>query len=392
MSLEALVEISRHYGKNPDYVLAGGGNTSWKDGKTLYVKGSGISLAEVDPGSFVQMDRDALGLIFGKAYPDDSAAREKAVLQDMLAARKVGEEDKRPSVEALLHDVLPFSFVVHLHPALVNGFTCSRQGEKAAAEIFGDDAIWIPSTNPGYVLSKEVKTAMDAYSARKHRAAAVVFLQNHGIFVGDNSSKGIRAQYGEVMDKIGAWIKRSPDFSGEEIIPIGKIISIEEIISAGEQVAAGVNQAGYMAREIGQTLALLAGVAVFMQSTEINAVVKDSCSFMPVSSAFTPDHIVYAGSDPLFAEAENEAGLKTAWESHVGKTGRAPKIVAVKGLGVFGVAATEKAAHIALDLFKDAVKVAVYSESFGGYSFMPQEQIDFINNWEVERYRASVSA
>jgi hypothetical protein len=38
------------------------------------------------------------------------------------------------------------------------------------------------------------------------------------------------------------------------------------------------------------------------------------------------------------------------------------------------------------------VKIAVYSESFGGPCFMPQAKIDFINNWEVERYRSSVSA
>jgi hypothetical protein len=37
------------------------------------------------------------------------------------------------------------------------------------------------------------------------------------------------------------------------------------------------------------------------------------------------------------------------------------------------------------------VKVAVYTESFGGPLFMPPDQIAFINNWEVERYRSKVS-
>jgi rhamnose utilization protein RhaD (predicted bifunctional aldolase and dehydrogenase) len=161
MSLEALVEISNYYGKNPDYVLAGGGNTSWKDGKTLYVKASGTSLAEVVPDSFVKMDRNALARIWEKQYPESSDERESAVLADLMAARKAGEEKKRPSVETLLHDILPFTFVVHLHPVLVNGLTCSQQGEKAAEEIFGKDAIWIAPVNPGYVLSRIVKTAID---------------------------------------------------------------------------------------------------------------------------------------------------------------------------------------------------------------------------------------
>jgi hypothetical protein len=60
-------------------------------------------------------------------------------------------------------------------------------------------------------------------------------------------------------------------------------------------------------------------------------------------------------------------------------------------VGVFGAATTEKAAELSLDLFKDTVKVAVYSESFGGPCFMTADKIDFINNWEVERFRSQIS-
>ena len=78
-------------------------------------------------------------------------------------------------------------------------------------------------------------------------------------------------------------------------------------------------------------------------------------------------------------------------KNHIDKTGRPPKIAALQGLGVFGIGATEKAASLALDLFIDSVKVAVYSESFGGPRFMTHDEIDFINNWEAERFRTSVS-
>lgn len=370
MSIEELVEISRYYGKNPDYILAGGGNTSWKDGDTLYVKGSGFSLAEASSDSFVKMDRTALSGILTKTYPESSAERESAVLADMMAARKPGEESKRPSVEALLHDIVPFNFVVHLHPALVNGLTCSCQGEAAMTQIFGEKAIWIPSTNPGYVLSKTVKIAMNAYSARHGEQAKIIFLQNHGIFAGADDAGDVKEVYGEIMRKIDARIKRRPDFYDEKRLTDNTAAPVDKIIKA---------------------LSELAGFAVFMQSKEILRVVKDHASFDPVSSAFTPDHIVYAGSAPLFTEANNETSLKEAWKNHSDKTGRNPKITAVRGLGVFGTAASEKAALFALDLFKDSVKIAVYSESFGGPLAMSQEQIDFINNWEVERYRSNVS-
>jgi rhamnose utilization protein RhaD (predicted bifunctional aldolase and dehydrogenase) len=367
MSIETLVEISRFYGKNPDYVLAGGGNTSWKDSDTLYVKGSGMALAGAVPDSFVKMDRKALARIWEKKYPEASAERESAVLADMMAARKAGEEQKRPSVEALLHDILPFAFVVHLHPALVNGLTCSRQGEAAMREIFGDAAFWIPSTNPGYILARLVKTAMDDYRAKHGKPAAVIFLQNHGVFAGADSVDGVTELYDEIMSKIGARIRRKPDFTGE---------------SAG----------GAVVDAITRTLAELAGGSAFFPGgREIAALVTSRASFAPVSSVFTPDHIVYAGSDPLFSEAQTETGVREDWKNHVQKTGRNPKIVAVQGLGVFGAAATEKAAGLALELFRDTVRVAAYTESFGGPRFMTRDQIDFINNWEVERFRSGVS-
>jgi rhamnose utilization protein RhaD (predicted bifunctional aldolase and dehydrogenase) len=286
-----------------------------------------------------------------------------------MDARKPGEEKKRPSVETLLHDILPFAFVVHLHPALVNGLTCSQRGEKTAEEIFGKDAIWIAPVNPGYTLSKIVKTAIDEYKSKNGKAAAVFFLQNHGVFVGDNSAEGIKKTYEDIMNKIGARIKRRPDFSDEKILYDDPQIS-DKI----------------------KTLAGLAGSAVFMRGGEISALVKDCASFAPVSSAFSPDHIVYAGSDPLFIESNKSAAIHDEWTQYVEKTGRKPKIVALQGLGVFGVGASEKAALLALELFRDTIKVAVYSQSFGGPLFMTKDKIDFINNWEVERYRAKVSA
>ena len=366
MSIEALVELSRFYGNNPEYILAGGGNTSWKDGDTLFVKSSGFSLADATADSFVKMNRKALALIWEKTYPQSSEQRESAVLADMMAAKKPGEEQKRPSVEALLHDILLFAFVVHLHPALVNGLTCSRRGEEAARKIFNDDILWIPSTNPGYILSKLVKTASGSYHEKHRKFPQVILLQNHGIFVGADSPDGVKELYGEIMSKIGAMIQRKPDFSDEK-----------RTGGAGE---------------ISRTLAdLCAGDAAFMSGGEYAALLKSRDSFAPVSSAFTPDHIVYAGSDPLFTEARTGEGIRQDWKNHVGKTGRNPKIIAVRGMGIFAACATEKAANIAMDLFRDSVKVAVYAESFGGPLFMTADKIDFINNWEVERFRSSVS-
>jgi len=373
MNMNELVEISRFYGSNPEYTLAGGGNTSWKDDNTLYVKASGTSLAQATEDSFVKMNRHSLSRIWEKAYPDSSDEREKEVLADLMAAKCEGEGDKRPSVEALLHDIIPFAFIVHLHPALVNGLCCSQNGEAAAKMIFGDDALWIPSTNPGYILSRLVKLELAEYYKNFQKYPSVILLQNHGVFTGADSSDGIKSKYEMLMSKISEKITEHPDFTDETRI-------FADGSSARNEVGKIIN-----------ILSGLAGYSCFMQSIAILQFLKSKKSFYPVSSAFTPDHIVYSGSDPLFTSVKDSVLLKDEWNKHVKKTGRNPKIIAIKDFGIFSAAATEKAACFACDLFKDTVKVAIYSQNFDGPLFMEKDKIDFINNWEVERFRSSVS-
>ena len=377
MSLEALTAISRFYGADSSYVIAGGGNTSFKDDAALYIKGSGTALADVEPRSFVRMDRAALSRIWEQTYSPNSDEREQAVLADLMAARMAGEEDKRPSVETLLHDILPFAFVVHTNPALVNGLTCSREGEWMAVKLFGGSAVWIPSINPGYVLSRAVKEALAAHTARTGKPADLIFLQNHGVFVGADDTGGIKARYQEIMERIGDHIKRRPDLAGACSSWGGS----ERVAALLAERASGDGGAP--------------GSAFFLRNREIAALVQDREAFAPVSSAFTPDHIVYAGSDPLFIPIKEEkppaSYIERVWEEHIQKTGRVPRIAAVQGMGVFGLGASVKAAQTALALFTDAVQVAVYAASFGGPLFMSRDKIDFINNWEVERYRSRMS-
>ena len=163
MIIDELVSFSNIYGSNEELVLAGGGNTSAKDGDVMYIKGSGTQLATITSDGFVKMNRAALAEIFTKEYPKDDAAREAQVLADLSAAKMPGEENKRPSVETLLHSLFDKTFVLHLHPALVNGLTCSVGGEKLAREILGNEFIWVEACKPGYILSKICYDKMKEY-------------------------------------------------------------------------------------------------------------------------------------------------------------------------------------------------------------------------------------
>ena len=66
MSMAEIVKLSHQYGANPDFVLAGGGNTSYKDDSFLYIKGSGTTLASITEEGFVKMNRAKLNAMFEK--------------------------------------------------------------------------------------------------------------------------------------------------------------------------------------------------------------------------------------------------------------------------------------------------------------------------------------
>ena len=127
MDLSTLVKMSNTYGSNPAYVLAGGGNTSVKDETTLYVKGSGTQLATIKAEEFVEMSRARLNEIMKTEYPGNDTEREAAYLADVMAAVTDADKTKRPSVEALLHNLFAYTYVLHVHPKRFSGSTSVNQ-------------------------------------------------------------------------------------------------------------------------------------------------------------------------------------------------------------------------------------------------------------------------
>ncbi|MDR1390166.1 MAG: class II aldolase/adducin family protein [Treponema sp.] len=368
LELGEICALSNRYGRDSNYVIAGGGNTSYKNDDTLWIKGSGVSLAEITKDGFVAMDRAKLAAVWDKAkrgmYPD---APEAAVLAEMMAAKKPGQEDKRPSVETLLHDMLPFTYVVHTHPALINGMCCGKNGEKTAASLFGAGALWIPASDPGFVLAAAVQKKLEG----AQRIPSILLLQNHGIFAAANDSRGIDAIYRDVSAALAEKIIKTAAFGP----PLTEYRESETI---GASLARAASAEAASPRS-----------ASFVRNDEYARLVSDRAVFEAAAVPFTPDHIVYAGSDPLFIERGKD--IAEAFNKHCASRGRAPKIAAYQGLGIFGIGVNKKSAVTALELFDDWIKVGIYAESFGGPLPMSREKIDFINNWEAEHYRAKLN-
>lgn len=366
--LSALVALSRRFGGDPDWVLAGGGNTSYKDKDRLYVKASGTSLAAIADAGFCRIDRARLDAMWKASYPAQSEEREAAALADLMAARCEGET-KRPSVETLMHGLFPQAYVVHTHPAAINGITCGKDGKATFERLFGEEGIWVPFADPGYILANVVRAALEEYRARKGRVPAIMLMQNHGFLVAGESPDEVEALSARAMATVAAELKRLPDLSARAV----------DASALALAVAAIVAQAG-------------AGAFIrFRSDAETLARASSKEAFAPLSSSFTPDHIVYAGHEFLLAEG-GIPSLPCAWADFSSRNGAPPRIVLVPGLGAFSSAKSPSAADAAILLYADACKVAAYAESFGGALHMTKEKIDFIRNWEVEKYRSSVTA
>ncbi|MCF6286613.1 MAG: class II aldolase/adducin family protein, partial [Candidatus Hydrogenedentes bacterium] len=201
--MDKLVALSRFYGTDPSFVIAGGGNTSVKNGNRLQVKGSGTSLADIAPEGFVEMDRDALDTILNSALSDDIDEREAQFKEAGLAARIHPELGQRPSVECVLHHLMPGTYVVHTHSTVVNMITCVQGGEALTKKLFGDRVLWLPYVTPGYVLSKGLADAMEAYTRETGKAEPeAVFMGNHGLIISGETPEEIRSKTDAILDVI----------------------------------------------------------------------------------------------------------------------------------------------------------------------------------------------
>lgn len=356
--LAALAAMSNKYGADPNYVLAGGGNTSFKSDDRLWVKGSGTALATIKPEDFVVLERAKLNQMWTAVYPQEEAAREAAVLADMMAARIPGET-RRPSVETLLHDLFPQPYILHVHPAIVNGLTCSVEGEKAMKRLF-PNAVWVDACKPGYILALLCKEKMDAYRASTGKDCNLLFLQNHGIFFAGNSTEELDEMAGSVMAALANAVTYKPQL---EKLPYeeAKVQAMAEKLAAAYAENAAVK---------------------FTVCPEILA-------YDPATKSLSPDHIVYAKAKQLALDDTED--VKTAFAAFEAENGYKPKIVFVRNLGMFACGLSENEAATALSVMLDAITVVAYTKSFGGVSPMPAFLIDFIVNWEVESYRSKVS-
>lgn len=370
-ALKELIEISQFYGNDKDFTIASGGNTSVKNDEVMYVKASGFELGKIGDEGYVALDRKMLEGLKTKTYSKDSEEREAQVKSDLLKSRLYPEQNRRPSVEASVHHAIKYKFVIHMHPTIVNAVTCAKDAQLTMEDLFGDEQVFVPYITPGYILYKEIENQNDLYFKAHGKYPQVFFLQNHGVFVGAETTDEVKEKYDWIINAIKGKINNAIEEKDLEIHEnfIEIVPAIRAALSANKLKLTKVRN-----------------------NALIDAFLKSDEKLQHLGNPFTPDGIVFCGPRPLIVEdggnaADTLENFKKDLADFRKQNGYDPKIIVVRGLGIIAPGDNITAADVAIDVFEDILKIAHFSLNFGGPNFMHPDDVKFIEEWEVESYR-----
>jgi rhamnose utilization protein RhaD (predicted bifunctional aldolase and dehydrogenase)/NAD(P)-dependent dehydrogenase (short-subunit alcohol dehydrogenase family) len=377
------VYTSRLLGRDKTLVLHGGGNTSVKaveknvfgeDEEILYVKGSGWDLEKIEEGGFAPVRLEHLRrLATLPALPDPAMVNE-------LVTNMTRASAPVPSVEAILHAILPYKYVDHTHADAVVTITNSVQGESRIREVYGDSVVVIPYVMPGFDLAR---VCAEQFSKQAGPQTIGMVLLNHGIF-----SFGATAQesYERMIDLVG----RAEDYL--------KRNKAWDIASATDSPAA---------TEAGSTLALaslrrdISGVAGFpvilarhADAQAMAFVRRDDLATIAQQGPATPDHVIRTKRLPMLgrdvpAYVETYRAYFAAHEplakERKAMLDAAPRVVLDAELGLCAVGRSAKDAAVVAEIYAHTMEIIARATALGGYRALPAQDIFDVEYWDLEQ-------
>ncbi len=331
MMRDAITRFCRVAGSDPLLVQGAGGNVSWKEKDTLWIKASGTWLAEAgEKDIFVPVDLGHL--------------RRALVAEDFGAMPKVlGATTHRPSIETMLHALMPHPVVVHLHPIEILACLVREDAEAILGSALDDSLRWlvVPYRKPGAALAKAVAGAL----ARRPVADAV-FLQNHGVVLGG--------------DDIAA-VERL-------LLALISALAVEPRIRAEPKALA-------------QPLPVDGGFPYLpLADVEVQRLALDESLYRRLSLGWVlyPDHAVFLG--PKAACYDSIDSLAEAIRQPEG----GPELVFVRGGGVFAKPTFSLAKQVQLRCYYE---VLIRQPEQGGISPLSEDAIAELLDWDAEKYR-----
>lgn len=376
------VYTSRLLGADPSLVLHGGGNTSVKHtavdlmGRThdvLYVKGSGSDLATIEEKHFspVRME-PLLELATLETLSDPAMARElRRALMDPAAPD--------PSVEAILHALLPQRFVDHTHADAVVSLTNTPSGERWIREVYGDRVVVIPYVMPGFRLSR---LCAEIFPRAAHAGTLGMILMNHGIF---SFGETARESYDRMISLVG----EAEDFlaaRGAWNIPLDPA-PLPVARRVGPSVAA-------RRREISDAAGVPMLLALHDDDRTRAFARHPDIDRIAGQGPATPDHVIRTKRVPLLGGdvAAYTTDYHAYFEDNSVKVDAdltildpAPRVVLDPEWGLATVGRSAKEAAIPRDIYARTVDIILRSEALEEWKALPPFDIFEVEYWDLEQ-------
>ncbi|MDD2652867.1 MAG: bifunctional aldolase/short-chain dehydrogenase [Sulfurimonas sp.] len=378
MDLDLRVYTSRLLGRDTSLVLHGGGNTSVKSTavnlfgeseEILYVKGSGWDLATIEPEGFSPVKMDTLLKMAELQELSDT---------DMVKYQRLAMTNPsapNPSVEAILHAIIPFKFVDHTHADAVVTITNTHGGEEKIRDIYGDKVLIIPYIMPGFVLAKlvyEMTRDVD-WSALEG-----MVLMNHGLFTfSDNAKKSYEktielvGMAKEYLEKKGAALELDSVASSVELLTLAKI------------------------RKEVSNLKGAAAISIFNDSDLAVHFSKQDVEKIATQGPLTPDHVIRTKRVPAILgddfSADSADYVKEykeyfqAYKKDETLLNPAPNFAILKSGGTLCFGANAKEANIIKDINEHTYEAILRAQKLGGYKALSAAEIFEVEYWSLEQ-------
>ncbi|BCX05967.1 MAG: short-chain dehydrogenase [Candidatus Roseilinea sp.] len=381
--LEQRVYTSRLLGRDPALVLHGGGNTSVKtrerdffghEHAVLRVKGSGWDLATIDARGFAPVRMDVLLRLAQLDHLTDTD------MADQMRRGLLDPAAPAPSVEAILHALIPFKFVDHTHADAFISLCNTPSGEQRVREVYGDNVIVAPYVMPGFLLAKLCAREVVPRIGPHTQGLA---LMHHGLFTWGETAResyerhiALVSRAEEYLKQCGAWHIRWQ----APVRPHGALRIARAQLRADISCAAGAPMI-VQSHDDERCLA-------YAQRADIGVISQQGPA--------TPDHVIRTKRVPLigrdvaaYAEAYRAYFARNAAQHPDGERlvmlDPAPRVVLDPELGVCVAGRTVKDARITFDIADHTLDIIQRATLLERWQALPERDIFDVEYWDLEQ-------
>ena len=379
------VYTSRLIGREPSLVLHGGGNTSVKASapdvfgepqQAIWVKGSGWDLATIERAGFAPLRLDGVRRM--AELPSLSDTRMVTMLRSLL----LDPGAPTPSVEAILHAIIPFAFVDHTHANAVVTITNSPDGVERIGEIYGNRIFIVPYIMPGFALAREV---FDMTRDVDWAEMEGIILLSHGVFTFGDDARTSYERMIQLVTEAEDYLDVHAPWEGAEE-------------AAGELAAADLRVLARARREVART----AGTPMVarVDTSAVNAAFagRPDVAAIATRGPLTPDHVIRTRRIPVVLDGEADpagaiAAFAQAYRAYFDANSNgslcpldpAPRWAVWKGRGTITFGASYGDAVVASDIVSHTIPAIERAEMLGGWEALPEDDIFEVEYWELEQ-------